>query len=433
VSIISMYSFVTPLASSMMAPSLPSIAVGYGIDNPTIIALTLSIYLLSFALGPLFVAPLSEMYGRTWVLHISNLVFVVFTIACAVAPTTASLIVFRFFAGLAGAAPLCIGAGSIADLFAEDGRAAALGIYTLGPLIGPVVGPVAGGFITEGLSYHWVFWIIAILGGVASGIGIPLLKETYAPVIIARRAKKRGDVPKGGPLGPQKTLTELLWENMTRPVILLARSFICFILSLYMAIIYGIMYLMFVTFPTVYGETYGWSTGIAGLAYLGPGIGFITSTVICARSIDKIYRHLKEKNGGEGKPEYRIPMMFIGSAILPIGLFWYGWSADKGIHWIMPLIGSGIFGFAMMMCFLPIQVYLVDAFHFAASATAAAAVLRSLFGFAFPLFANRMFDVLGVGGGYSLVAGISIAVGIPFPVYIYFRGEQLRARSKYTR
>lgn len=99
----------------------------------------------------------------------------------------------------------------------------------------------------------------------------------------------------------------------------------------------------------------------------------------------------------------------------------------------MPMIGSGIFGFAMMGCFLPIQLYLVDAFQYAASAIAAATVLRSLMGFAFPLFGEQMFDALGDGPGYSLLAGLSIVIGIPFPIWIYFYGEKIRLRSDLNR
>lgn len=425
---VSFYTFVSPLASSMMAPALPEIAVGYHITNTTVIGLTLSIFLLAYALGPLVLAPLSEIYGRTWVLHISNLVFLIFTIACAVAPNTASLIIFRFIAGLGGSAPLAIGAGSITDLFAEDGRAAAMGIFTLGPLIGPVVGPVAGGFVTQNLSYHWIFWIIAILAGAASVVAIPILKETYAPVILRRRAKKMGKEVKS-----PHSLGEILWLNLTRPMTLLTRSFICFVFSLYMAVIYGIMYLLFVTFPLLYAKVYGWKAGVAGLAYLGPGVGFLIGVMFAGRTMDNIYAKLKERNNGVGQPEFRIPVMFVGSLLVPIGLFWYGWTADKALHWILPVIGSGIFGAGMMMCFLPIQVYLVDTFTYAASAVAAATLLRSLFGFVFPLFAERIFETLGVGGGYSLVAGISIVLGWPFPVWIYFKGAAMRARSDLTR
>jgi hypothetical protein len=204
-------------------------------------------------------------------------------------------------------------------------------------------------------------------------------------------------------------------------------------LSLYMALLYGIYYLMFSTFPTLFGETYGFNAGVGGLAYLGLGIGFLIATFTGAKFADQVYKMLAAKNGGKGKPEMRMPALFFGSWFVPIGLFWYGWSAQAKLHWIMPIIGTGIFGFALMTVYLPIQLYLVDAFTYAASATAAAAVFRSLLGFAFPLFGKQMFDALGEGGGNSLLAGISIIVGIPFPVWVYYQGEQMRARNPLTR
>ncbi|KAG8862990.1 hypothetical protein FRB96_000410 [Tulasnella sp. 330] len=379
--VVAAYTFVSPLASSMMAPALPQVADHFNITNASVVALTLT--------------------------------------------------------GLGGSAPLTIGAGAIADMFREENRAGAMAIYTMGPLIGPVVGPVAGGFIVQNLSYRWIFWIISMSGGAASIFGLIILEETYHPVIIEHREMKNFlDDEKRGTLSmrPHRpALKDILWMNLTRPVMLLTRSFICFVMSLYMSIIYGILYLMFVTFPSIYEGVYGWSPGISGLAYLGPGIGFMIGLVLGGAMVDKIYLRLRDRNGGVGKPEFRIPIMFVGTVCLPIGLLWYGWTADKHLHWILPIIGSGIYGLGMMTCYLPIQVYLVDSFKYAASAIAAATVLRSSFGFAFPLFADRIFISLGVGGGYSLLTGILLAVGVPFPVWIYFKGESLRARDKLAR
>ncbi|KAG1772836.1 hypothetical protein EV702DRAFT_1201297 [Suillus placidus] len=101
----------------------------------------------------------------------------------------------------------------------------------------------------------------------------------------------------------------------------------------------------------------------------------------------------------------------------------------------MPIIGTVIFGFGIMTASLAIQLYLVDTFTYAASAVAAASVttLRSLLWFAFPLFGQQMFAALGYGGGNSLLAGLAIVLGIPFPVWIYYAGERMRARSSLTR
>ncbi|TFK55812.1 multidrug resistance protein 4 [Heliocybe sulcata] len=436
--LVSFYTFVTPLASSVMAPALPEIAVHYGITNQTLVAMTLSIFLLSFAIGPLFLAPLSEMYGRTWVLHLGNLVFLALNLGCAFSPTANSLIAFRFLSGFAGAAPIACGGGSVSDLYAERERASAMAVYTIGPLIGPVVGPIIGGYVSETIGFKYVFVIVAGLCGLASAIAIPLLQETYAPVIRLRLAKKSADPEKAAAKHPHLqqehgSKLHILWVNISRPFILLTRSFICFILSAYMALMYGIYYLMFSTFPDLFSGVYHFGLGPTGLAYIGLGAGFLLSTFLGAQWSDAMYAWFCARNGGQGKPEYRIPALIFGSIWVPIGLFWYGWSAAARLHWIMPIIGTGIYGFGLMATFLPISLYLVDAFTYAASAIAAASVFRSMFGFVFPLFGTQMYAALGVGGGNSLLAGLAIVLGIPAPIWIFFYGEKLRARSSLSR
>lgn len=141
--------------------------------------------------------------------------------------------------GFSGSAPIACGGGSIGDLFSERDRASAMAIYSLGPLIGPAVGPVAGGFIAQTIGTKYVFIVIAAACAVSLLLGVPLLQETYAPVIRLRRARAEGDLEKAkhfhGPISDMGKW-EYLWLNLSRPVILLTRSFICFMLSLYMAL-----------------------------------------------------------------------------------------------------------------------------------------------------------------------------------------------------
>ncbi|KAF9262296.1 MFS general substrate transporter [Marasmius fiardii PR-910] len=437
VAVVSYYTVVPPLGSSMMAPGLPDIARKYDMRSDTLISLTLSIFLLSFAIGPLFLAPLSEMYGRTWVYHINNIFSIGFNIGCAFSPTANSLIAFRFLFGLTGAAPIAIGGGSIGDLFAPHERASAMAIYSLGPLLGPAIGPIAGGYLAQAVGIKWVFITVACACGLASVIGLPLLRETYAPVIRRRKIKRNLEDPEKvlQTVDPLQNVSkwEYIWVNLSRPVMLLCKSFICFILSLYMAFLYGVYYLMFTTFPALFSNVYGFNTGAGGLAYLGLGVGFFISTVFCARFADRVYEYLSQRNGGKGTPEMRMPVLFVGSLFVPVGLFWYGWSAQAKLHWIMPIIGTAFFAFGMNATYLPVSLYLVDAFTYAASALSAASLFRSLLGFAFPLFASQMFDALGVGGGNSLMGGLAILLGIPFPVWIYYKGESMRARSDLNR
>ncbi|KAF4602212.1 hypothetical protein EYR40_005416 [Pleurotus pulmonarius] len=218
--------------------------------------------------------------------------------------------------------------------------------------------------------------------------------------------------------------------HVTNPTTL-AMTLSIFLLALYMAFMYGIYYLMFATFANFFKEAYNFSPGIGGLCYLGLGIGFFIATMFGAKIGDQIYASLSEKNGGVGKPEMRVPALIFGSFFVPIGLLYaplFALSASylriDGAHAL-----SRIFGFGLMTTFLPIQLYLVDAFSYAASALAAASVLRSLLGFVFPLFGQQMYNALGLGGGNSLLAGLSIVLGIPFPIWIWYNGERIRLRS----
>ncbi|KAG1897547.1 multidrug resistance protein 4 [Suillus fuscotomentosus] len=433
--IVGLYTFVTPLASSIMAPGLPDLAAKFNITNPTVTALTLSIFLLSFAIGPLFAAPLSEVYGRLWVLHLANLFFLVFNLGCALSRNTTSFIVFRFLAGFVGGTPVACGGGVVSDLFSENDRASAMALYFLGPLIGPVVGPVMGGFIAESVGIQNVFYVVVAICGVAAVLGILLMRESYAPVIQLRRAKISSDLEKAVTTHPAFVTNKwvYLWINLKRPIIIMTRSFICFILSLYMALIYGIYYLMFTTFPDLFTTVYHFNTGTGGLPYIGIGVGFLSGVIFGSRICNKTYLYFAAQNGGKGKPEMRVPVLILGSFVVPVGLFWYGWSAQAKVQFMMPIVGTAIFGFGIMIASLAIQLYLVDTFTYAASAVAAASMLRSLLGFAFPLFGQQMFARLGYGGGNSLLAGLAIVIGIPFPVWIYYAGESMRARSSLTR
>ncbi|KAL1704529.1 major facilitator superfamily domain-containing protein [Schizophyllum commune] len=380
--------FIPPLTSSMMAPGMQEIALKYGITNSTVLALTLSIFLLALATG---------------VLHIANLVSLAFNLGC----------------GLAGSAPIAIGGGSISDLFSDRDRGGAMGAFSMGPLIGPVVGPIAGGFIAQTVGVKWVFIVIACLNGVAAAVGIPLLRETYHPIIRKRIAKRNGDLERlrVDPVVEEAGMSKIgiIWVNIQRPIMLLFGDVICFLL-------------------TFFSKTYGFKAGVGGLVYIGIGIGSLVAVIIGAKVGDRIYWGLSAKyNNGVGKPEYRVPSLILGSMVIPIGLFWYGWSAEAATHWIVPILGTAVYAFGQMMTFLPIQLYLVDTFTYAASAVAAATFFRSMFGFAFPLFAQEMFDTLGMGGGLSLLAGLSIVLGIPFPIFLWFKGESIRAKSRFAK
>ncbi len=147
--------------------------------------------------------------------------------------------------------------------------------------------------------------------------------------------------------------------------------------------------------------------------------------------MDRVWQHLKARAKGETQPEYRVPLMIPGAIILPVGLFWYRWAAQAHAFWILPDIGIAIFGCGIIVGTQAMQAYVMDSFiTHVASASAASQMLRSLAGFAFPLFAPKMYQTLGYGWGNSLLAFVFLAIGVPAPLILWKFGAKLRAKGK---
>jgi MFS family permease len=347
--------------------------------------------------------------------------------------------VLRFFSGIGGSAPLAIGGGILADCFHPEQRGKAIAIYSLAPLIGPAAGPVAGGFIAQNISWRWVFWIVTIADAVVQVFGIFFLQETWAPKLIEQKAKKMrqatGNEKLYAEFSSNLTLIKKLETSLARPFRLLFTQPIIIALAVYMAYLYGLVYLVISSFAALYTspDYYGQSTQIAGLHYIALAIGYFIGSQITARLNDWLYRRLKKRAGGVGRPEFRIPVMIPCAILLPAGLFWYGWSAEARAHWILPDIGACLLAGATITGYYAIQTYVIDAYtKYAASAVASITFLRSLAGFAFPLFAPNLYEALHYGWGNSVLAFVAIALGVPSPILFWKYGAKLRAMSQFA-
>ncbi|KAK2004456.1 major facilitator superfamily transporter [Colletotrichum falcatum] len=438
---VSCFTLLSPVSSSMVAPALEVIGSELNITSSFEQALVLSIFVLAYAVGPLAWGPLSEIYGRVIVLQLTNVLYMCFNLGCGLARTKGQIIAFRFFAGLGGSAPLAIGGGVLGDLFEPEQRGQAISIYTLMPMLGPAIGPIAGGFITQNTTWRWIFYSTTILTAVIQSIGVFVLQETYAPVLLARMKnrliKETGNTALHTEFDhPERTMARTLSIALTRPFRLLGTQPLVQFLALYMMYLYGLMYLVLSTFPALWTGEYGQSVGIGGLNYISLGLGFFVGAQIGARMQDRLYAALKRRyvpDGGPGRPEFRVPMMIPGALLVPAGLLVYGWTAQSHTHWIAPNIGAVIFTSGVIVGFQCIQGYLVDTYtKYAASAVAAATVLRSLAGFGFPLFAPSMYEKLGYGWGNSVLALIGVAIGWPGPLLLWKFGPALRKKSQYA-
>ncbi|KAK3936524.1 fluconazole resistance protein 1 [Diplogelasinospora grovesii] len=433
VGLLSIITLLTPFASSILSPGIGPLMKDFGTTNTTIGTMTVSIYLLGYVIGPLFLAPLSEIYGRKSILGAANVFFCVWQIGCALAPSVSALIVFRFLSGIGGAGCLTLGAGVIADVFRTDERGFAMGMYTLGPLIGPTVGPLIGGFLSQTIGWRWDFWIVLIVAVPIVALTEIFNQETNPRVLMERKVKRlqqelgRDDLRSCYETdATPKTPTRILMNGLVRPAKMLVLSPLVLSLSLYIAFTYGVLYLLFTTIPTVFQETYGWSVGVTGLVYICLGLGNLAGWAAVTATSDRSVVARTKANGGVFEPEFRLPISIYFGFALPVTFFWYGWTTYYKTHWIAPVLSLFPFSFGIMGLFLPITTYLVDCYPmYAASAIAANMVLRSLVGMLLPLAGPSMYQTLGLGWGNSLL-GFLCVVMIPVPMLIYKFGARLR-------
>ncbi|KAJ3553505.1 hypothetical protein NM688_g3576 [Phlebia brevispora] len=438
---VSSFTFISPVSSSMVAPASLQIAQELHITESIEISMTISVFVLAYAVGPLFLGPLSEVYGRSRVLQIANLFFLVWNLVCGFAQTKGQLIAFRFLAGLGGSAPLSVGGGVLSDMWNAEKRGRAVGIYSLAPLLGPVIGPIAGAWIAQRSTWRWVFRSTTIADAIVQLGGLYFLQETYAPVLLDRKAKKirkNMDAEKGQPRivrtkfqTEERKLKHLIARALVRPFVLFAQEPILQLFGIYLAFVYGTVYLVLTTLPLIYTELYHEEIGIVGLHYIALGLGLSAAAQINSRSLDYTYKRLKEKNNGIGKPEFRLLPIIPGACLLPIGLLVTGWSAQEHVFWIVPDIGFFLIGFGTSSTFQGLQAYVIDSFtRYAASALACVSCFRSLAGFGFPLFAPYMYNALGYGKGDTILAAFVLGIGIPALVCFYLFGEKIRGFSK---
>jgi DHA1 family multidrug resistance protein-like MFS transporter len=338
---------------------------------------------------------MSELYGRRLPLLIASFGFSIFSIAVAVGKDLQTILICRFFGGFMGACSLTVVGAVFADMFNNAERGVAVTVFSIAVFSGPLLAPFIGGFITTSyLGWRWCEYITAIMGFFGFALLIFLLEETYPPVILVNKAAElRRRTKNWGIHAKQEeieiNLRELVEKNLGRPMRMLFTEPIVLLLSIYMAFVYGLLYLFLTFYPFVFQGVHGMSPGVGGLPYFGMIMGEVFAGLYIVIDVPSYNRKLKANNNVP-IPEWRLPPVIIGGVLFGVGLLWFGWTGYRqDIHWIAPTL-SGLFtGFGIMSIFLQCLNYLIDSYlMFAASAIAANTFLRSLCGAGFPLFAT---------------------------------------------
>ncbi|OKL63716.1 hypothetical protein UA08_00013 [Talaromyces atroroseus] len=440
VGLLSAITLLTPFASSILSPAIDSLDKEFGNDSAMVGSFTVSIYLLGYVVGPVFIAPFSEIYGRKPVLTVANAFFCLWQIGCALAPNIQTLIVCRFFGGVGGVACLTLGGSIIGDLFRPDQRGFAIGMWNIGPLVGPTIGPLLGGFLAESIGWRYDFWIVLAASSAVTVLIAISTWETSHKVLIHRKTsrlqKELGQNRRlkscyDGNGSLNQSTTQAIIAGLIRPVKMLVFSPVVFFLSLYIAFMFGVVYLLYTTIPNVFEKSYGLSTSETGLVYIALGLGNVLGWLVVTFFSDKMVIRLAQTNHGIFEPEMRLTISIYFGIFLPVTLFWYGWSSFYRVNLASTIISLIPYGFEIMGLFLPITTYLVDSHPiYAALALAANVILRSLVGALLPLAGPPMYAALGLGWGNSLLGFICVVM-IPLPAIFYKFGGRLRKAQRF--
>lgn len=276
-----------------------------------------------------------------------------------------------------------------------------------------------------------------IIGAVVWVISVPTTRETFAPILLQRKAARLRYETRNLALHSKRdedpiTFSYLARKYALKPLQMLVQEPILACMTAFMALVYAIIYLMFVAYPYSFEEVRGWDIGTASLPFIALFIGYAIASVVCISESKYRFQRLLRKNNGQFEPEERLPTMIAGSFVIIIGLFWFAWTSSPSITWVPQVVAGIPIGCGIFLVFVPGQVYIMDVYtENAASAMAGNAFVRAALACAFPACGEYLYNSLGVDWGMSLLGFLCVALA-PCPILFYMYGPRIRKLSKYA-
>ncbi|KAF2719971.1 benomyl/methotrexate resistance protein [Polychaeton citri CBS 116435] len=401
-----------------------------------------TLFMIAFGLGSLVSAPWSEVVGRNAVYITSLTIFGLFTMGAGLAPNLQTWLVCRFFAGFFGCPPLTNFGGTTADLWAPIDRTYIFPVLSCCTFLGPFMAPMIADFIGPSplVSWQWTEWLCLILDGALVASIALFAPETYAPVILSWKArhlrKVTGlDIYRSEHELVPITLWQRLLSSMHLPIKFLLTEPIVDCFSLYMVIIYIILFGFLPGYSFIFGKTgiYGLDQNHTGLCFIGMNVGFLLSLL----TIWPVYSRFKRKTeeakstaSGRVVPEERLVYAMIGAPWLPVSLFWMGWTSWAHVSLWSPIVASVLFGFSVMQVFISCYQYLIDAYESrAASALVGMTLSRYVISGPMVIVSVPMYENLGVHWALTLLGCLALLMA-PVPFIFYRYGATIRKYSK---
>ncbi|KAJ5639325.1 uncharacterized protein N7484_007187 [Penicillium longicatenatum] len=438
-------------AASCYSPGVEQMASEWNIGEVACLV-GITTFCCGFAVGPMFLAPFSEITGRKPVFVATAILLAICQLCCAVTRLYSGMLVARLFAGVGGSTFSTMVGGIIADICMPKNRNMPMALFSVAAIFGTGLGPLVCGFIAEYTTWRWIFYIQIIIAGMITLAVIFLFRETRGLVILRAKAKKLNEwydaLEASGCYGvrfpteeksvrirwriagdeERAGLSEMLWTSTTRPFHLLFTEPVVFFFSLWAAFSWSVLYINLSVIPLIFQEHYGFSLSESDSVFTATCVGSLLAMTISIVQDNLASR----RKGWNSVPEHRLYFSCLQSILLPIGLFLFGWTSQFYVHWIVPAIAVAIATMGIFSIYLAVFNYLADTYHrYASSALAAQSFCRNMMGGVFPLVSKQLFTNLKFGPAASLLGGIGAALTL-VPWLLVFFGPKIRRASKFA-
>ncbi|CZR65184.1 related to TPO4-Proposed vacuolar polyamine transporter [Phialocephala subalpina] len=427
---VAVQALVASIGTSIISSSRSQLMEHFNVGS-TVAIMPLSLYVLALACGPVLGGPASETLGRMPVYLVAIPLGALFTVGAGLSQNFASLCILRFLAGFSFSPALAIGPATVADIFTKEQRGIPSIIFVTTPMLGPGLGPVIGSFVAVRKGWRWTQWTLAFMASFSLLITL-FARETHHHILIRRRAKNNKFLLPP-PIPFRARIRLFLTVSLLRPMYMLFTEPIVGFVSLYASCSFATLFAFFAAFPYVFTITHQFSTEEIGLTFLAIVIGCLFAVPTVALCDVFLYRRqIPNYPPNKVPPEHRLYPAMIGGIGLPLGLFWFAWTAKKEISWVSPTLAAIPFAWGNLSVFIGTASYMLDSYTpmTAASAMSANGFARYALGAAFPLFTLQMYQKLGIGWATSLLGFISVAL-LPTPWVLFQFGKKIRAMSHY--
>ncbi|KAK6530611.1 hypothetical protein TWF281_007451 [Arthrobotrys megalospora] len=400
--------------------------------------LSTAMYLFGIGSSCLLAGPLSETVGRNPIYLVSTFCYLFFVLGSALTKTIGGQVVCRYFVGFFSGATLGINGASVRDQFRPVKRAFVFPVIAWANVVPPTIAPIVGGWALENpnLTWRWTEWITLIISSFAFVVAFIFLPETYLPVLLDWKAKHLRKITGRRYFSEHAETTS--FPQRLKHILPVSLNFflkepVVTLLGSYLVLLYVLLFTFLSGFEYIFKKTYNLSDGLTGSCFGSIAAG-ATAFTLCAPGLYSWARHHTEYvSGAHIKPEFRLWPAMVVAPLLPISLFWLGWTNFSTVSIWSGLGACFCFGIVLIAIYVSSYEYIIDSYgDHAAIALASVTMVRYLIAGGMVMAARPMYEGIGVHWTMTLLGCLAVVL-TPGPYLLYIYGHQLRKRSPYAR